>query len=77
MQSLVKIVLNTLDAQYHQCRRIPTTLVMGVPPTHSRGKIFHQTLANYEGNCLLECAAMLTGRLLPTLQRSVLPPSLE
>ncbi|XP_069685618.1 protein unc-79 homolog isoform X4 [Periplaneta americana] len=36
MQSLVKIVLNTLDAQYHQCRRIPATLVMGAPPTRSR-----------------------------------------
>ncbi|XP_021924860.1 protein unc-79 homolog isoform X4 [Zootermopsis nevadensis] len=36
MQSLVKIVLNTLDAQYHQCRRIPATLVMGAPPSRSR-----------------------------------------
>ncbi|KAJ9575224.1 hypothetical protein L9F63_025823, partial [Diploptera punctata] len=36
IQSLVKIVLNTLDSQYHQCRRIPATLVMGAPPSRSR-----------------------------------------
>nr|CAD7255823.1 unnamed protein product [Timema shepardi] len=36
VQSLVKIVLNTLDAQHHQCRRIPATLVMGAPPSRSR-----------------------------------------
>jgi hypothetical protein len=60
MQSLVKIVLNTLDAQYHQCRRIPATLVMGVPPTHSRGKAIQQILANHEDNSLLECATIST-----------------
>ncbi|XP_012267707.2 protein unc-79 homolog isoform X12 [Athalia rosae] len=36
LQSLIKIVLNTLDTQHHQCRRIPATVVMGGPPSRSR-----------------------------------------
>lgn len=38
LQALVKIVLNTLDMQHHQCRRIPATVVMAAPPSRSRGK---------------------------------------
>ncbi|XP_018400157.1 PREDICTED: protein unc-79 homolog isoform X2 [Cyphomyrmex costatus] len=36
LQALVKIVLNTLNTQHHQCRRIPATIVMGAPPSRSR-----------------------------------------
>ncbi|XP_015191031.1 PREDICTED: protein unc-79 homolog isoform X6 [Polistes dominula] len=36
LQALIKIVLNTLDAQHHQCKRIPATVVMGGPPSRSR-----------------------------------------
>ncbi|XP_072766929.1 protein unc-79 homolog isoform X2 [Anoplolepis gracilipes] len=36
LQSLVKIVLNTLDTQHHQCKRIPATVVMSAPPSRSR-----------------------------------------
>ncbi|XP_067215729.1 protein unc-79 homolog isoform X2 [Linepithema humile] len=36
LQALVKIVLNTLDTQHHQCKRIPATVVMGAPPSRSR-----------------------------------------
>ncbi|XP_076392329.1 UNC-79 domain-containing protein isoform X6 [Megachile rotundata] len=36
LQVLIKIVLNTLDTQHHQCKRIPATLVMGAPPSRSR-----------------------------------------
>ncbi|XP_043278465.1 protein unc-79 homolog isoform X2 [Venturia canescens] len=36
LQALVKIVLNTLDSQHHQCKRIPATVVMGGPPSRSR-----------------------------------------
>ncbi|XP_024935949.1 protein unc-79 homolog isoform X2 [Cephus cinctus] len=36
LQSLVKIVLNTLDTQHHQCKRIPATVVMAGPPSRSR-----------------------------------------
>ncbi|XP_024081973.1 protein unc-79 homolog isoform X2 [Cimex lectularius] len=35
VQSLVRIVLNSLDAQHHVCKRIPTTLVINVS-TRSR-----------------------------------------
>lgn len=38
LQALVKIVLNTLDMQHHQCKRIPATVVMAAPPSRSRGK---------------------------------------
>ncbi|KAI5736841.1 hypothetical protein M8J76_007669 [Diaphorina citri] len=34
--ALIKIVMNTLDAQHHVCRRIPPTVVMGGPPSRSR-----------------------------------------
>ncbi|XP_065166264.1 protein unc-79 homolog isoform X3 [Atheta coriaria] len=34
--SLIRIVLNTLDAQHHTCKRIPATIVMGAPPSRSR-----------------------------------------
>lgn len=34
----MKIVLNTLDTQHHQCKRIPATVVMSAPPSRSRGK---------------------------------------
>lgn len=37
LQELVRIVLNTLDSQHHHCRRIPATVVMGGPPSRSRG----------------------------------------
>ncbi|CAK9822552.1 Protein unc-79 homolog [Anthophora retusa] len=36
LQVLIKIVLNTLDTQHHQCKRIPATVVMGGPPSRSR-----------------------------------------
>ncbi|XP_076762512.1 UNC-79 domain-containing protein isoform X7 [Xylocopa sonorina] len=36
LQVLIKIVLNTLDTQHHQCKRIPATVVMGAPPSRSR-----------------------------------------
>ncbi|XP_011310336.1 protein unc-79 homolog isoform X3 [Fopius arisanus] len=36
LQSLIKIVLNTLDAQHHQCKRIPPMVVMAGPPSRSR-----------------------------------------
>ncbi|KZC06519.1 Protein unc-79 like protein [Dufourea novaeangliae] len=36
LQVLIKIVLNTLDMQHHQCKRIPATVVMGGPPSRSR-----------------------------------------
>lgn len=35
-QTLVRIVINTLDSQHHVCRRIPPTVVMGGPPCRSR-----------------------------------------
>lgn len=35
LQSLVRIVLNTLDSQHHYCRRIPATILMGVA-SHTR-----------------------------------------
>ncbi|XP_006613744.1 protein unc-79 homolog isoform X3 [Apis dorsata] len=31
LQVLIKIVLNTLDTQHHQCKRIPATVVMSAP----------------------------------------------
>ncbi|KAF7993840.1 hypothetical protein HCN44_011109 [Aphidius gifuensis] len=36
LQSLIKMVINTLDAQQHQCKRIPATVVMAGPPSRSR-----------------------------------------
>ncbi|XP_076225876.1 UNC-79 domain-containing protein isoform X2 [Nomia melanderi] len=36
LQVVIKIVLNTLDMQHHQCKRIPATVVMGAPPSRSR-----------------------------------------
>uniref|UniRef100_A0A1B6C403 Protein unc-79 homolog n=1 Tax=Clastoptera arizonana TaxID=38151 RepID=A0A1B6C403_9HEMI len=36
LQSLVRIVINTLDGQHHVCRRIPPTVVMEGPPSRSR-----------------------------------------
>lgn len=36
VQYLVRIVLNTLDAQHHVCRQIPRTVVM-TAPSRSRG----------------------------------------
>ncbi|GBP28889.1 Protein unc-79 homolog [Eumeta japonica] len=36
VQTLVRIVLNTLEAQYHQCKRIPPMIVMPQPVTRSR-----------------------------------------
>ncbi|KAK5639447.1 hypothetical protein RI129_011939 [Pyrocoelia pectoralis] len=36
LTALIRIVLNTLDSQYHHCRRIPATVIMGAPPSRSR-----------------------------------------
>lgn len=43
LQSLVKIVLNTLDTQHHQCKRIPATVVMDAPPSRSRGTVIESS----------------------------------
>jgi hypothetical protein len=32
VQNLIRIVMNSLESQYHVCRRIPTTVVIDVPP---------------------------------------------
>ncbi|XP_049885894.1 protein unc-79 homolog [Pectinophora gossypiella] len=37
VQALVRIVLNTVEAQYHQCKRIPPMIVM--PQARARGNI--------------------------------------
>nr|CAD7404600.1 unnamed protein product [Timema poppensis] len=55
VQSLVKIVLNTLDAQHHQCRRIPATLVMGAPPSRSRVYIVLLTSIELKPTVLSTC----------------------
>lgn len=36
INSLVRIVLNSLDCHFHQCKRIPATVVMDIVPTRSR-----------------------------------------
>ncbi|XP_055589112.1 protein unc-79 homolog isoform X2 [Uranotaenia lowii] len=36
IQNLVRLVINSLDSHFHQCRRIPATVVMDVPSTRSR-----------------------------------------
>lgn len=32
IQNVIRIVMNTLEAQFHQCRRIPATVVLDIPP---------------------------------------------
>lgn len=32
VQNLIRIVMNSLESQFHVCRRIPTTVVLDVPP---------------------------------------------
>ncbi|OXU32194.1 hypothetical protein TSAR_007988, partial [Trichomalopsis sarcophagae] len=36
LQILIKIVLNTLERQYHKCKHIPPTVVMSSVPLRSR-----------------------------------------
>ncbi|XP_039288508.1 protein unc-79 homolog isoform X2 [Nilaparvata lugens] len=36
MQTLVRIVINTLDSQHHVCKHIPPTVYVGGPPSRSR-----------------------------------------
>ncbi|XP_050087901.1 protein unc-79 homolog isoform X2 [Anopheles aquasalis] len=38
VQNLVRIVLNSLDAQFHKCRRIPTTIVVDYSATRLRNQ---------------------------------------
>lgn len=38
MHHLVRIILNSLEAQFHRCKRIPATVVMEMP-ARSRGNI--------------------------------------
>ncbi|XP_035781360.1 protein unc-79 homolog isoform X1 [Anopheles albimanus] len=38
VQNLVRIVLNSLDAQFHKCRRIPTTIVVDYSSTRLRNQ---------------------------------------
>lgn len=39
IHNLVRIVLNSLEAQFHRCKRIPATVVMDLPPpSRPRGK---------------------------------------
>ncbi|XP_026830601.1 protein unc-79 homolog, partial [Ooceraea biroi] len=64
LQTLVKIVLNTLDTQYHQCKRIPATVVMGAPPSRSRDVsqpslgVEHELATNTLGEIDTETASM-------------------
>lgn len=36
IQNLIRIVINSLEAQFHQCKRIPATVVMDLPQPRSR-----------------------------------------
>lgn len=38
INNLVRIILNSLEAHFHQCKRIPATIVMDFLP-RSRGQI--------------------------------------
>ena len=36
IQNLIRIVMNSLEAQFHQCRRIPATIIVDFPLNRSR-----------------------------------------
>ncbi|XP_055534332.1 protein unc-79 homolog isoform X4 [Wyeomyia smithii] len=36
IQNLIRIIINSLDSHFHQCKRIPATVVMDIPATRSR-----------------------------------------
>lgn len=36
IENVVRVVLNSLEAQFHQCRRIPATVMMDMPPSRSQ-----------------------------------------
>lgn len=39
---LVRIVLNTLYAQHHVCKRVPASIIIGAAPSRSRGNAHPQ-----------------------------------
>ncbi|XP_059468536.1 protein unc-79 homolog isoform X3 [Neocloeon triangulifer] len=55
LQYLIRIVLNTLDAQQHYCRRIPGTLVIGSLPSRSRD-VSQPSLGNACGDVSMDNA---------------------
>ncbi|XP_012272273.1 protein unc-79 homolog [Orussus abietinus] len=75
LQALVKIVLNTLDSQHHQCKRIPAMVVMGGPPSRSRDVsqpslgADHDLMANAVGEMDSESPPM-RGQIICVHQRS-------
>ncbi|KAM3960770.1 LOW QUALITY PROTEIN: UNC-79 domain-containing protein [Aphomia sociella] len=54
VQALVRIVLNTVEAQYHQCKRIPPMIVM---PHQPRARDLSQPSLKTEHEPLSACAA--------------------
>ncbi|XP_053676788.1 protein unc-79 homolog isoform X2 [Anopheles nili] len=38
VQNLIRLVINSLDAQFHKCRRIPTTIIMDYSTTRLRNQ---------------------------------------
>ncbi|XP_034946562.1 protein unc-79 homolog isoform X2 [Chelonus insularis] len=63
LQALIKIVLNTLDAQHHQCKRIPPTVVMAPPSSRSRDISQpslgdHELMTNFPGEIDIESPPM-------------------
>lgn len=38
VQNLIRLVINSLDAQFHKCRRIPTTIIMDYSATRLRNQ---------------------------------------
>lgn len=45
--NLVRIILNSLEAQFHRCKRIPATVVMDIPPP-ARNRDVSQPAAEHE-----------------------------
>lgn len=42
INNLVRIILNSLENHFHQCKRIPATIMMDFyPPSRSRGLLFY------------------------------------
>lgn len=36
IENVIRVVLNSIEAQFHQCRRIPATVMMDMPPSRSQ-----------------------------------------
>lgn len=63
VQTVIRIVLNTLNYQEHRCRPLPSTLILDEPNARSRGEVYIFISSYFTYGCALKYIFVVDGKI--------------